>query len=475
MGNKKQKKAQLKGDALVNKVALILIEIINIALIFGYISDFFAGNASVGYFVTFEAAAITTFVVLPIVYKVAPAKLKYMAFVFFAIVYTIGILGASTDVAFVMAFPIVALFVLYYDHKLMIWMCSVFGIICTVDIAYIALILKQQHSGLPLNSSILLMEFLGTTIFLFAVERVTRISIQNNTEKINQIQSVAEKVNESIGKINVELNQLTESSDSVKMAMDDINEGVNNTAEAIQHQLLQTEDIQNKIEFVSSTADQISSNVAVTMGAVEEGNREVAKLVSSADVSVDISKKVSANLSILKSKIDDMGSITQMIESIAFQTNIMALNANVEAAHAGEVGRGFAVVAEEISSMATKTKEATDSISDLISNATDSLAELVASINDMTEVIESEKAQTVSTSEIFSAIQENSESVKENVEAFMDYIHGLTSANREIVSSVSTISAVTEEVTALTNTALEMEKGNASAVESIARQMEELA
>lgn len=79
-----------------------------------------------------------------------------------------------------------------------------------------------------------------------------------------------------------------------------------------------------------------------------------------------------------------------MIESIAFQTNIMALNANVEAAHAGDSGRGFAVVATEISNMSTQTKEATDNISDLIHNATTSLDDLVASVTEMSTALTSE-------------------------------------------------------------------------------------
>lgn len=472
MGNKKE---SLKGDALVNKVALIIIEIINAALILGYISDFQSGNAPLAYFVLFEIAAISTFILLPLIYKKMPEKLKYYAFICYAVVYAIGSLGAHVDVAFVMVFPIVVLFILYYDYKLILAMAATFGAISACDIAVICFGLKSLHSGAPINSSVLLMEFLGVVIFLYGVVRVTKISIQNNAEKIGQIQSVADKVNVSIKNINVELDQLNDSSITVKRAMTEINSGVNNTAEAVQNQITQTEEIQNKIDYVQETAEHISDNMNITMEAVKEGNQDVANLVEQADKSVEISTKVSSDLEQLKESINAMSSITKMIENIAFQTNIMALNANVEAAHAGEVGRGFAVVAQEISEMSNKTKAATDDITELIGNAVNSLQELVSSIDDMNKIIVEEKEQTIKTSEIFESIQDNSVTVQERVTTFMSYMQALGEANREIVDSVQTISAVTQQVTALTNEAMNLEERNADAVESISKQMQELA
>lgn len=469
------KKVELKGDALVNKVTLIIIEIINTALILGYLSDFASGNAAVPYFVTFEVAAISSFFVLPVVYKKNPDKLKYIAFICFATVYAIGTLGARTDVTFVMAFPIVVLFILYYDYKLILTMAVTFGLISVCDVAVIGLFLKHLHSGAPINSSVLLMEFLGIMVFLYGVCRVTKISIQNNSEKINQIQSVAEKVNVSIKNINGELDQLNDSSMTVKRAMTEINSGVTNTAEAIQNQITQTEEIQNKIDYVQETAEHISDNMNTTIDAVKVGNQDVTNLVNQADKSVEISSKVSTDLEQLKDKIEAMSTITKMIENIAFQTNIMALNANVEAAHAGEAGRGFAVVAQEISEMSNKTKIATDDITELIVNAVDSLNELVTSIEEMNDVILQEKEQTMKTSEIFTSIQDNSISVQEKVDSFMGFMQALSEANRGIVDSVQTISAVTQQVTALTNEAMNLEERNADAVDSISKQMQALA
>ena len=473
--SKEHNKKPLKGDALVNKVALIVIEVISIALILGYISDFLVGNASIVYFVVFEIAAVLSAIIIPITYKKKPEKMKYIAFACFSLVYLIALYRPTIDLVFVMAFPIAIVFVLYYDYKLICIMAATFMAITVFDCFKIIFILKHHHSGLPINSSILLVEFLATGIFLGATIIVTKISKQNNDDKINTIQSVADKVNSSIKEINVEIGALNDSSVAAKHAMEEINSGITSTAEAVQHQLLQTEAIQGRIENVQESADKIEQNIALTMSAVATGHEDVSELVAQADRSVEISDRVIEDLNSLKTSMEATGSITRMIESIAFQINIMALNANVEAARAGDAGKGFAVVATEISNMSTKTKEATNNISELIGNATSSLDDLVKSVTEMAKVIQSEKEQTVQTSEIFGTIQNSTEEVREHVNLFIDYIHGLTDANREIVQSVSTISATTQEVTALTSEALSKERANAESVSSIAEQIGNLA
>lgn len=465
----------LKGDALVNKVVLIIIEIICAALIFGYISDYVAGYSKKSYFIVFEIAAIATAVIMPLSYKYKPEKMKWIAFVSFSVLYGIACYSPAIDLTFVMAFPIVLVFILYYDFKLMCAMAITFMSIIIMDCINIIFILKAHHSGLPVNSSMLLMELLGTGIFLASAAVVTNISKRNNDEKINEIQSVADHINMSITNINKEIVLLNESSTAAKQAMEEINSGISGAAEAVQNQMLQTEAIQSRIEDVQTAASEIDNNVEVTMSEVATGNRDMETLVEQADRSVEISDRVIADLNALKDSIEAMGGITRMIESIAFQTNIMALNANVEAARAGEAGRGFAVVASEISNMSAKTKEATDEITDLINNSTTSLDELVSSIDKMAGMIRSEKQQTMQTSEIFASIQSNTEAVRANVSLFMDNISELISANSEIVSSVSTISATTQQVTALTAEALTKERENADTVSSIADQIGRLA
>ena len=85
--------------------------------------------------------------------------------------------------------------------------------------------------------------------------------------------------------------------------MEEINSGITSTAEAVQHQLLQTEAIQGRIENVQESADKIEQNIALTMSAVATGNEDVSELVAQADRSVEISDKVIEDLNSLKTNL----------------------------------------------------------------------------------------------------------------------------------------------------------------------------
>ena len=89
--------------------------------------------------------------------------------------------------------------------------------------------------------------------------------------------------------------------------------------------------------------------------------------------------------------MDEMNSIVELIGGITNQTSLLALNASIEAARAGEAGRGFSVVATEISGMATRTKEATVHITELISNVSNAIMEVVGVVSNMIDGINEEK------------------------------------------------------------------------------------
>ena len=86
-----------------------------------------------------------------------------------------------------------------------------------------------------------------------------------------------------------------------------------------------------------------------------------------------------------------MNSIVELIGGITNQTSLLAWNASIEAARAGEAGRGFAVVATEISGMATRTKEATVHMTELISNVSNAIMEVVGVVSNMIDGINEER------------------------------------------------------------------------------------
>lgn len=267
-------------------------------------------------------------------------------------------------------------------------------------------------------------------------------TILNNTMKISE--QMVSQILEASQKVSV----LGESMAAMKEAMEEVNSGSNDTAEAVQNQLNQTESIQVMVQNVEAGAKEVIDSMNDNRKAIEQGNKNVELLVSQVNKSVESGEYVTKELSKLDEYMSQMNSIVDIINGIASQTSLLALNASIEAARAGEAGKGFAVVASEISQMAQQTQDSTVRIADLIKNVSEAISSVIKVSTEMIEMIEGQKETTEKTSQSFDVIERNSENVFKNSSGFADYVTRLSEANKGIVDSISTISAISEEVAA---------------------------
>ncbi|WP_321343748.1 methyl-accepting chemotaxis protein [Breoghania sp.] len=196
---------------------------------------------------------------------------------------------------------------------------------------------------------------------------------------------------------------------------------------------------------VASAAAEASTNVETVASAAEELAASVAEISRQVGASSDIASRAAdqadtTNIRIkgLSEAATRIGEVVSLIQAIAEQTNLLALNATIEAARAGEAGRGFAVVASEVKELATQTSKATEDIAAQISSiqneteqAVSAIADITATVNQINEITGGIAAaveqQGAATTEIARNIQEASRGTQE------------VSANIEGVSSVAQI------------------------------------
>jgi methyl-accepting chemotaxis protein len=164
--------------------------------------------------------------------------------------------------------------------------------------------------------------------------------------------------------------------------------------------------------LVSAAAEQVSGNTRTVSGSIDnlvasihEIARNAQDAASTARKAVDMASATSGTMAALGRSSQEIGAVIKVITSIAEQTNLLALNATIEAARAGEAGKGFAVVASEVKELARDTAKATEEIGSRIESMQGDTQRAVAAISEIGKVIE--QIDTLQT-KIAAAVEEQS-------------------------------------------------------------------
>ncbi|SFB16324.1 methyl-accepting chemotaxis protein [Acetitomaculum ruminis DSM 5522] len=439
----------------VNKFAVIITIIIDICIVAGYLSAFFKGGFSI---LTTAGAIIITLITLGISIVSAknwPMHFRYITMIGFAVLYAFSNFTTSNDHMFVLAFPIIIMYVLYFDFKFIMITASVFSVINIVDVFYIATFLKHFRSGLDVEVPIIMLRLGSVIIFLIAICQTTKMSNHNNFKKEKSIKEEQEKsqtlldtvlsVVDSVKKNTVEVNDnmdvLSSDIDMTTQLLSDISNYNDRNTQSIASQTQKTEEIQNMIQDTKDKSDILIALSDKSKEAVEGGMRVATKLIKQSEETSEANRKVVESVDGLIKNAEEVANMTSEIINISSQTNLLALNASIESARAGEAGRGFAVVADEIRKLADETRTLTESIQAIVSELYNNADNAKATVKNVVDASEKEREDIISANEQFKQIGSSMEELNSNVSEIYRSINDILESNNSIVDSIGHISS----------------------------------
>ena len=273
--------------------------------------------------------------------------------------------------------------------------------------------------------------------------------MQNNLSGIiGQVKDVSQSLVENV----VQVTKLSESSSgrarTITSSMDELGittEGMTENVQDINEQMLE---IGNCVNDISHNVDYLYSSSENILQTNNEAKNSMDVIMANSEKSVSAVENIAAQIRETNDSIAEVDQAVELILNISQQTNLLSLNASIEAARAGSFGKGFAVVAEEIRRLSEQSAEGAEMIKNLASTITEKSKKSVLLTDQVQSLIKLEQQSVSETQDKYARLSENINQSVSEIKAIAEKTDYLSVYKEKVIDNVQNLSAISEENTA---------------------------
>ncbi|HPS56780.1 MAG TPA: methyl-accepting chemotaxis protein [Spirochaetota bacterium] len=447
----------------INRNVLVINWILDTLLLLGYVIEYFKGAKTLSYIITFFIVMMIPLLWATILYRLDKndEKIKYITLFGYFILYIFTVFSATRTMVFVYILPMLSMYLLYFDLNLMKFSCIAMVIINTIRIIWLTGFMGLRDAYITTDYTIQM-----GCVILFAVVYIstTKLSNEINSEKLGRIHEEQDKQKSLIedilhtAAVLIEnskkaydiVEKLAQNTGNVSMALNEVSKETLEVTGNLQNQMKLSSHVSDSINSCLSLASEMGNESEGTVAKVTDALKVVENLTSNSEIVRNEGARVNETITGLIKQSEEIRNVINIIREISDMTNLLSLNASIEAARAGDAGRGFAVVADEISKLADQSRESAESIGGILNGMKNHVDDSLSAVNSLSAANRQQDEMIGNTESVFREMLERMNSVREKSRKVMESVTDINNNNTRIVEDIKRITSFSEKTASVT-------------------------